>query len=46
MLVKIINAGVFTVAVVVIIMPLVQGGSQETLPTINTLPATKICPRI
>jgi hypothetical protein len=36
MLVKIIDAGVFAVVVVVIIMPLVQGGPQETLPKINT----------
>ena len=45
-MVKIIDSGVFAVVVVVKKMPLVQGGPQETLATINTLPATKICPRL
>ena len=45
-MVKIINAGVLAVVVVVIIMPLVQGGPQESLAMINTLPATKIYPRL
>jgi len=46
MLVKIIDAEVFAVVVVVKKMPLVQGGPQETLATINILPTTKICPRL
>jgi len=42
MLVKIINAAVFAVVVLVIIMPRVKGGPKETFPTPNTLPATRL----
>jgi len=45
MLVKIIDAAVFAVVVVIIIMPRVEGDPQETLPTPNALPATRICPK-